>query len=327
MAADNIRTRWHRVQAAFEAGVVTVQTYKSKPPQPLYKGTARMENVAQLLGLVDNLPKYFIEPNLMAEMETNQGLVDSLKAMHEAGITRLPFPAVLVETEGSAKQEDVQVRNFIVLSERKSQLVAPGENYYHPFRANLFRLTNYQGQDAIMLCPATYWLGYIPDAEGPSGTKGFGIHFNTTAAPYMDGVPDEDLIPMINSIGYKDFRKCGNALDAMMVLLNTRGIDKVVIEPTKLNKARKKAGKKEIARHSIIRLGHAYSRDGKKREGVAWHQQFHIRPGYINHYWYGPRTEGHKSGERRAVFVESYVINAPEDETIKPKVPEAHLRS
>lgn len=322
---DNIRTRWHRCQEAFTAGRVQIKTGQSTPARHVYPNTRPWDEIETFMQIVDGLPKYYVEPSMM-EICGRPEVTKSLEAMHTAKIDRLPFPDILVEVEGKTKQGVGTVRNMIMLHERQSKDLHPAEQMYHPFRAVLFRLVSYQGTDHLIFSPSTYWLTFDPNADDHAGGTGFGIHYMTGPAPYVEhGV---ETMRQITDIGMADFLPCKDAFEAMMVLLNTRGVHKEVIIPERLNKARHKARKVPIPRHTVIRVAHCYSRDGTKREVPGWKQQFHIRPGYINYYWYGKRKGPDAHPELRPKYVEPYFVNwDPENPEAVPKVPEAHLRA
>lgn len=328
MKGDNIMTRWHRCQEALDAGRVVLKTGQSTKAEDIYKGTAAYLEIANLFDIVDGLPKYYVEPSLM-EICGRPDVTKSLEAMHEAGIARLPLPDVLVEVEGTTKQGIGAVRNFIILHERQNKELQPTEEMYHPFRAVIFRLLTLNGEDTLIFSPGTYWLAFDTqaDVEGiPGGEKGFGVHYMSGPAPYVE--PGPRARQMIEDIGFQDFLPCKDAFEAMIVLLNTRGVQKEVIEPTRLNARRHKARKHPIPRHTIIRVAHTYSRDGTRRETPGWKQQFHIRPAYVNYYWYGPRNDPEHPPVKKAKLVESYFVNwDPEKPLAKPKVPVAHLRA
>lgn len=304
---DDIRTRWHRAVEAVEAGQVSIKIAKGKNPYPLLKGSQEYQDLLGLFAIIDEVPKYYIEPSLMEIME-RKDVVLSLQAMFEANITALPYPVVLVEVDGSAALPGVRVRNFVVLSERPESVQRmPYEEVNHPFRANLFRLAESGGVDTVQLSPATLWLAFIPDADDHDGGKGFGTHYMTSAAPYVP--PSLNAAQAIQETNMRDFHVCREALDAMIVLLNTRGINKELVEPKRLNRARAKQRKRAVPSHTVLRVAHVYSHDGKRKEVPGWSQRFHIRPAYINHYWYGPRKDPDNPPVRRSRLVQSYMVN------------------
>jgi len=294
----------------------------------VYKNTRAYDEMESLFDILEDTPKYYVEPSLM-EICGRPDVTKSLEAMHAAGIARLPFHDVMCEVDGRTKQGLGTVHNFVVLHERQTKEKMSIEEVYHPFRAILFRLVNWEGKDTLIFSPGTYWLAFDTEAdiEGvPGGETGFGVHYMTGPAPYVE--PGPEAARIITDIGFQDFLPCKDAFEAMIVLLNTRGVHKEVIEPTRLNKARHKARKHPIPRHTVIRVAHTYSRDGTKRESPGWKQQFHIRPAYINYYWHGPRNDPERPQVKKAKLVESYFVNwDPENPNQKPKVTEAHLRA
>jgi hypothetical protein len=302
---DNIRTRWHRAQACLETEQVSIKTGLKSKSEPVPFHSRAHTEITALFDLIEDMPKYYVEPELVDILNSREDLINSVKAMHTCGIARLPYPAMLVELEGSAVQGQAQVRNFIVLSERPETVERlPTEQMFHPFRANLFRLVEYHGQTGLLFAAATYWLAFDPNADAGEGKTGFGIHYMTAPAPYVE--PGPVARKWIEDTGPRDLEVCDNALFAMVLLLNTKGVHKEVVFPQRLNVSRKRSGKREIPSHTVIRIGHVYSSDGKRKDVPGWKQRFHIRAGYAATRWIGKR-DGTQTA--KMVYVEPYVVN------------------
>lgn len=96
------------------------------------------------------------------------------------------------------------------------------------------------------------------------------------------------------------------AVAAALLLLNTKGVDKDVIHPQALNKARRLRGETPIPTHTLIRIGRIYDRNGIAhiQEGKRRPMPVHIRAGYTRMQFFG---EGR--AERRLVYIPPVVVN------------------
>jgi hypothetical protein len=122
--ADNIRTRWHRVLAAVLEGRVGIHAGPKTGGlvDPLAQDGHPYVELRDLMELIDEMPKYYIEPELMRIASEDDSVNKSVQAMYEAGIDSLPFDAQLVEVDGTSGDPIQQVRNFVVLQTRGDYL-------------------------------------------------------------------------------------------------------------------------------------------------------------------------------------------------------------
>lgn len=97
-----------------------------------------------------------------------------------------------------------------------------------------------------------------------------------------------------------------------LLMSNVRGIEKEVIVPEALNKARVKSGKPSIPRFSIVRIGTVYDREGKAITGEqARRMPVHMRAGHARNQFYG---EGRS--ERRLIYIAPTLVNFSAGDTL-----------
>lgn len=114
---------------------------------------------------------------------------------------------------------------------------------------------------------------------------------------------------------------CGDRLDAQLaaiasmialLMLNVKGIEKRVVETSRLNTVRKKHAKSAIPEHTIIHIGTIYDRNGKGHkyvsQGQRGHMPVHMRRGHARHQACG---EGQK--DRKWVYIPPVLVNYREE--------------
>jgi hypothetical protein len=193
----------------------------------------------------------------------------SLKALILAELARLPYPKIVVEFEASAN-----FRDFVLLEEHDGKL-----------RASVVFLDKETMRSIVINQPVTVEFFKDKDDIGP----GILIHTKIDHADLRQTAITATLI----------------ATCAAMVLLNTRGIVKEVIETTRLNKARAKHGKVAIPSHSIIHVLTVYRKDGTKIKRVAGQKMpMHMRAGHVRNQRHG---EGY--AETKLIYIEPTIVN------------------
>jgi hypothetical protein len=109
-----------------------------------------------------------------------------------------------------------------------------------------------------------------------------------------------------------------------LLLLNTRGITKEIIEPQRLNKARVASGKKAIPRHTVLRIGTVYAR-GEPHEstGSAHHRGMpvHLRAAHARDQAYGENWS-----LRRIIIIPPVLVKGDPDDATAPRTPQRLIR-
>ena len=106
------------------------------------------------------------------------------------------------------------------------------------------------------------------------------------------------------------------ALMIALLMLNIQGIEKEVIEPSRLNKSRRGQGKPQIPRHTLLHIGTVVNSQGEHvRFGEGRHMPVHLRAGHTRHQAYGPGMT-----ERKLIYIPPVLVNFhPGDEAKPPK--------
>jgi len=91
-----------------------------------------------------------------------------------------------------------------------------------------------------------------------------------------------------------------------LMMLNTRGIAKELIEPNRLNAKRLVAGRIAVPRHTVVRVGTVYARDGKIAGSgkTGRSMPVHLRAGHVREQRYGENWE-----KTRPIYIEPVLVN------------------
>lgn len=106
------------------------------------------------------------------------------------------------------------------------------------------------------------------------------------------------------------------SLHVALLMLNTKGIEKQVVEVSEtLNRKRQSRGKPAIPHHSVVHIGTIYRRDGSaiKRGEGGWHMPMHWRCGYTRRQHFGSNRS-----QEKMVYIPPCIVNFKPEETIPP---------
>lgn len=147
---------------------------------------------------------------------------------------------------------------------------------------------------------------------------------------HTDGAFEADPWPMVLELGVEAVtitadkeshptwqKVAGIALSIALLMLNIQGVEKEVIEPSRLNRQREGKGKASIPRHTVMRIGHVYGSDGRKHsvDGGGRHMPVHLRAGHARRQHYG---EG--NAETKIIYIPPVLVNfKPGAEVRQPK--------
>lgn len=239
--------------------------------------------VKEFLNDWSETPKFVFDSSLLGlarEEEYHQSLID----MKEAGVLKLPYPAMLVEFDDNGvryfaflfspediyndgvEPDDVQgVMMYIHKDEHGEYLVVP-------YCINTSAVGTREKKDS-------YRLG----ALRPRWLK---------KAATLD--------EMIGETYMKDGRNLTTAWILTMLVMSTQGVQKEIITVDKLNKARSKSGKRHpIPQHTYIRIGHVYQKDGSS---VTYDERKSPRP-----HWRRGHLRRQRCGKGRAEIKLTYI--------------------
>ena len=118
-------------------------------------------------------------------------------------------------------------------------------------------------------------------------------------------MPDDGKLH-ISGKGSSDLDRlaAGFAAAVALLILNIRGVDREVVEPTALNRKRVDRGLPPVPHHAVFHIGTIYDRDGRPVSGSRRAMPVHLRSGYI-------RQQVHGKGrvERKLVYIAPVLVN------------------
>lgn len=150
----------------------------------------------------------------------------------------------------------------------------------------------------------------------PSNTT---MYSTRDAELFMDGVGFA-----VNNVSNKqDAHAAVAAVSMCLLLLNTKGIEKEIIYPEKLNKSRVKSGKPSIPKVTTLRIGTVYDREGRKVAlGSSGKMRVHMRSAYARRQHHGPNNSLVKM-----VYIPPCLVNYhPELGDQIPELPEKRIK-
>ena len=320
---DPIRTRWHRAHEALKARRVLLSTRLTEAePVDELPGALNRVGLESFFEIFDAAPKYYIEKDTLDAIYARPDQVlKSLVAMGEAGVFKLPFPYMLVEYDWGGP-------TILGLSESTHP---PANMEDCKLRATALQLISYQPGEALLLSPQTFYVSHAYRDEAGEPT----MRWRSYLGGWVNRTPDVVRYGHETTEYWKPEIEPG--LIASMLLLNTRGLVKEVVEPKpRLNAARKAKGKPPIPTHTVIRIGHVYTRQGKtvqREEHLRRKQPLHLRAGYTAVRWITKkheRWEAEKAGpdgkHSLLVYVEPYMVNYDPLSDDLPDIPERVVR-
>lgn len=310
---QQIRTQWHRAVEAARADHLAIRVGTVEVMEKIRLGVIEglpgggVIDVVELRHLLDDLsdqsvPRYVFDSELMDMMRTRKDVEKSLRVIHDAGLARLPWPMMTVEWD--AIHDKGPVRRIVVLSERSEAERVEGEDRPHPFKARTFDLKRQDGVDKLCVSTCVHYLSFSDDA-GPE--KDFGVDWCSMPSGFI--LVSDVTREAAWATAEMEVRVADQALSAAVLLLNTRGIVKEIIEPGEgLRRARARSGKPAIPRHAIIRVGHVYDKTGHGHavdpDAPRRTMPIHLRAGHTRVQWFGKgRTQ------QKLVYIEPCIVN------------------
>lgn len=267
--SQNIKTMIHILAESTIYNSVTKRDEKIKQQEPMHR----------MMGA-----HHFVIQDEAIELMTRSDVAATIQALHDAKLTRLPYPSVLIEFD---ETKDSKLRHFVLLEELS------GHDAFKPTWGFYDMKQEFGG---IQIIPAKLAFHQGADmeftytAEGDLGWQG-------------------DLMKHGASV-------CRMAADICFMLLNTKGIEKEVITCEPLNKQRKKRGKATIPRHSYVHLSRVYRVDGSYQNyNPRIHRKMHLRKGHVRNQRFGPGLE-----ETRVIYIEPILVNYDPDQKIEKKI-------
>lgn len=330
MGHQIVHTKYHRLansKIVLDKGGVALE-------DNLLPKWVNTDDASKMIGTLAHVPRYVIYEDLIDMLNDRDGAMQkSLTAMIEHGLVHLPFKQVVVEFDDDATIGEIgraikqKVRHFVWLSEGD-------DGVPERFTAVPWTLVELpDGRNITAISPINAACRLVTEAEAEAHRKenkdveidgfGAGALFRAVPALYMrvDNIPRSSLQTMLNTGIRQHMGAACRAICALVVLTGTKGVlqEHVEINP-RFNKSRVQSGKVAIQDHTVIRIGHTYSRDGTKVEykGTGRSMPVHWRAGHVRNQRFGPKLS--KSYD---LWIEPMLINYSDGEEIPtPKIKE-----
>lgn len=239
---------------------------------------------------------HYVITDDVAEILNRMDIQKMLHGMDQANIVNLPADAVIIETPGDEYTSFCLVQMSLAA---RAVIDKSGEE----FEGHGFHFTT-----AYLANDERWFTVFRDDKKDKS-------HFNGVLANDQSGVM---RLGLTKDIDKRDRFTAFHALMCAMLLVNTRGITKEIIEPTRLNKKRKQSSKPPIPRHTVLHIGTVYSRNGQAtpyNEGTRKTMVVHWRAGYIRQQPYGPNRS-----LRKPKWIEPTLVNYDPESGEMPEV-------
>jgi len=305
-----VATQWHKIEEAIAADDFTVGVPANPVTRSLdLRGIRITSSLVKTIDLISaaKIPAFFVSEEL-CHMMCGDEVNHSIVALMDAGRTKLPYEHMIVEfdapgdieCDGKRTQIKMRVITFI------------GDSGKGDWFVIMFRRAIVDGKPVTMLPAQTLIVTPAIIDEG-NGIRKSGMDVQTSHV-FWD-TPNYKV--------YGDFEKARHeaaridasdatvAVTAAMLLLHTKGVERDVVDVTKLNKSRVKAGKRAIIPHAVLHIGTITSRDGTKRKYVPGDKLMvpHWRRGHYRKQKYGP-----KWSMERDIYIEPMIVNYKGDD-------------
>lgn len=233
---------------------------------------------------------YVVTPGLVEVMERSD-IAKSIMAVHEAGITSLPFPEMLIEFECLEG-----FREFVLLRQYEHGLIK-GEYAFimrHDQKGEFSRSIMKQGYPLEL---GEEFGVMLPQWDVIEVKDGGYLH-------RVYGRDDSASSQLIDSLtGAATF-----ALNVAFLCLNMQGVEKEVVECHALNKARAKTNKPPIPRHTSLYVGRVWRRDGTSikmsNDGAKRTVRVHMRSAHTRN-----QRVGKGRTETKLVYIPPILVN------------------
>jgi hypothetical protein len=296
-----VRTHWHTIVDLMETGDVWVR--KPGPNSEHWSEIPgfKWEEFAGLIRRCSSLPKFCLTEEVATIVMTSEECHASLTAMRDADVLRLPFPEMIVEVP-DARPDHISHTIICADGNALPDLVKDPQGE-RKFVAILIALVRDESGPYILLSPSIHSLGWVARDGVPL------ISFGAEAALWMPKGEASDHRTRDTYVG--EMGPAARALFSALILTNTRGITKEIIETERLNRARAKTGKTgtPVPRHTLLRIAHAYVRSEGSSTGGRRSPRVHLRRGHTKEMPVGKGRTG-----RKLVYIPPVLVNWDGDE-------------
>lgn len=283
-----IHTKFHKLMELLETDEIYFTAASGNNAEHYTDYNVKIDEIRQNIKEILEVPKFVFDNELIGLAVADE-FCKSMYDMKTAELLHLPFNSVLVEFNGSLdfKNENWPLtrkgtldRAFVMLSDTFANMLGSD------VMGTVISINeDYRGQ-YLVASPSIITIE---------------LEFNKEKGPYlkMTGVPNPWFhnYEKANQLTGKTFQKDANyiaiAWFLVLLMMTTKGVEKEMIEPVKLNKQRTKQGKVSIPKHIYLKIGHVYQKDGTAlKYDSRKSPRPHWRRGHLHKFRYGKgRTE------------------------------------
>lgn len=312
-----IRTKWHQMVPLIEQDEVYVPAL-AEPDGTITKRARHwsvfmagqnkrvVEGMLEFIRHASSLPHFAIATDLLSlAAEHDQRL--SLLDMKKCGVMRLPYPAMVVEyeREGSPTHRHIIVvlrdmgQHSQQLPWENPEVAAFGRDHETPpdFYGLSFSIERDDDGPYLVISPGIIYIA-VQDRT-VDGKREPWVKLSSFGSGFFPH--NQALADYIGQSYTRDASSVFTAASAILLLMNTAGVDKEVIETTRLNKKRDGVSKPHIPRHTYIHIGRVY-RSERDPTGVVYDARRSPRP----HYRRG-HVRGVHHGEGRVLLKQVFI--------------------
>lgn len=253
----NFRTRWHKLQQLVAEDEVYLTAPEGGTSSHWDEFRPNKSAVKWFVNELTKLPKFVVDSDLL-ELVMVEGYDKSLIAMRNAGVFRLPFPAMIVEFDYGGSRFIVFLRDNLAKDtefpwEDKPPTISGAEHNAFarsPIYGIVFRIINDVEGEYLVMSPSANSI----DVDDRDGVPHVGV-----SAQSLEFFPNSLKLQELTRLTWlKDGGGIWRAAASAMLIFHTGGVAKEVIECSKMNKKRVANNKIPIPTHTRLHIGKVY---------------------------------------------------------------------
>ena len=251
-----IKTKWHVFKQCFLDRQLLYPAPKGGKGQYCDEFGMSNEAFVHFIEGCDRLPKFVFSETLATAFK-DEKQVRSLIDLKNAGLLKLPYPAMLVESPHFMNPAQRGTGNSIVMLFDPN--IEEGGYTESEYDVGGVLMSTHKDADGEYACVAPC-ISVLSIHEGVDEPD-----LKLSAIP-TDWYTRHDMEGQhyMGSVFQRCAEGVGMAWFFTMLVMQTRGVEPEVIETVRLNKSRKASGKISVPHHTFIKIGHVYNKDGTK---------------------------------------------------------------
>lgn len=245
MSKQQIYTKLHEAQLTARNG---------RDIRPFDK---RLDHVNTLLNALETFPHYVLNVDLARNIKLKP-LRDSMSALFNAGVMQIPFPEVALELWG--EESDRRLLAYVTHGER-----------FGDFECEFVEWSVYKNESRVSVpirARFRWEIGMTEESAKAKGIQEIGREspeaVDGWSALYTSGDKkmDENMEQGMGQACYD----ISVGLMLLIMMVNIAGLEREVIDTTRINKARAQSSlkKPKIHTHTVVRIGHVYDKSGHR---------------------------------------------------------------